>query len=497
MKDLKERTIRGGLAKFVSQASNSLLRVGSLIVLARLLQPVDFGLVGMVTAITGVLSLFKEFGLSTATVQRETITDDELSTLFWINMLVGIVLTVGSVAIAPFVAWFYREPRLFKVMVVLASGFFFNAAGVQHSALLQRQMRFIALSMIEIVSLVVSSIASILMALGGYGYWALVAWSVSLPVASTILTWIEAGWIPGRPRRHAGINSMMRFGGTLTLNSLVVYIAYNLDKVLLGRFWGAQALGVYGRAYQLVNLPTQNLNAAAGGVAFPVLSRLQGDPQRLRSYFLKSYALVLALTVPVTLVCALFADDLILVMLGPKWNEAVPLFRFLAPTILVFALINPPGWLLMAVGMVGRSLKIALAIAPLAIIGYVVGLPYGSRGVAMGYSIAMTLWVVPHLLWSFHGTVVSFRDAVVVASRPLVAGVVGAVLAWGALIVVGSPQSAVARLLVGGTVAVAGYALVLLFAMKQTPLYLDVLRSLRPTGVRSHISATISEEVVR
>jgi PST family polysaccharide transporter len=446
----------------------------------------------MVTAITGVLGLFKEFGLSTATVQRAAVSDEQISTLFWINLVVGAVLCLASLAIAPFVAAFYHEPRLFAVMTVLAFGFLFNAAGVQHSALLQRQMRFIASATIEILSLVISSGVSVAMALRGYGYWALVAWSVTLPLVSTLLTWIQVGWIPGRPRVFTGIRSMMRFGGTVTLNSVVVYVAYNLDKVLLGRFWGAEAIGLYGRAYQLVSLPTENLNAAAGGVAFPVLARLQGDPQRLRSCFLKTYSLVLALTVPVTLACALFADDLILVLLGSKWNDAVPLFRLLAPTILTFALINPPGWLLLALGMVGRSLRIALAIAPLAITGYVIGLPYGPKGVALGYSVAMMLWVVPHLLWAFHGTVVSFRDAALVVSRPLVSGMVGASLAFGVLFVAGPALSPVARLLLGGSVLVGGYALVLLFALGQKALYLDVIRGLRPSS-----SAGSSENKIR
>src|SRR4029077_10195374 len=148
--------------------------------------------------------------------------------------------------------------------------------------------------------------------------------------------WLTAGWIPNRPQRRTGIRSMMLFGGALTLNGLVAYVAYNADKVLIGRFWGVDAIGIYGRAYQLINIPTDNLNSAVGEVAFSALSRLQDDPSRLKSYFLKGYSVVLALTLPITIACALFADDIILAILGPKWKEAVVLFRFLAPTILVF-----------------------------------------------------------------------------------------------------------------------------------------------------------------
>ena len=160
---------------------------------------------------------------------------------------------------------------------------------------------------------------------------------------------------------------MMHFGGTLTLNGLVAYVAYNAEKVMIGRFWGADAIGIYGRAYQLVNIPTDNLNSAVGEVAFSALSRLQDDPIRFRSYFLKGFSLVLGLTLPITIACALFADDVVFVLLGPKWNDAAAIVRLLAPTIAIFAIINPLGWLIYSIGLVARNLKIALVFAPIMI----------------------------------------------------------------------------------------------------------------------------------
>src|SRR6266436_9960781 len=354
MKDLKDRIIRGGFAKVCSQAANLLLRMGSLMVLGRLLSPKEFGLVGMVTAIVGVLNLFKDFGLSTATIQRTSVTEQQTSTLFWINIAVGTILGLLSLAIAPAVAAFYHEPRLIGVTAVLGAGFLFNAAGVQHSALLQRQMRFTTTAAIDIFSLTISIAVGIGMALKGFGYWSLVGMTVTSPLICTICVWLATRWVPGMPRRRVGIRSMMRFGGTITLNGLVVYVAYNMEKVLLGRYWGADVVGIYGRAYKLTSIPTDNLNSAIGGVAFSALSRVQDDPQRLKSYFLKGYSLVLALTLPITIVCTLFANDAILVLLGPKWKEAIPIFRLLAPTILIFAMINPFSWLLFSIGLVGR-----------------------------------------------------------------------------------------------------------------------------------------------
>jgi O-antigen/teichoic acid export membrane protein len=483
MKDLKERTIRGGSARIFAQAASFGLRVGSLMMLARLLNPKDFGLVGMVTAFTGVLFLLKDFGLSAASVQRESVTEEQTSTLFWINLLVGGILSIIAVALAPAVGTFYHEPRLLWVTCVVAIGFLFNGAGIQHSALLQRQMRFTALASIDILSLIISNAIAIGMAKAGYGYWALVAMTFSLPVTTTIALWLTTRWVPGLPRRGVGIRSMMRFGGTMTLNGLVMYAATNFEKVLLGRFWGAEAIGIYGRAYQLIRIPTDNLNSAIGEVAFAALSRLQHDPDRLKRYFLKGYSLVVALTLPITIACALFADDMIVVLLGPKWKDAAPIFRLLAPTILVFAVANPLGWLLNSLGLVGRGLKIALVFAPFMIAGCIIGLPYGPRGVALAYSAVMTLWVVPFVAWAVHGTVVSVWDILLALSRPLGSSIVAASLTYGIEVTYCSKLSSTPRLIIETAILLCTYTVMLVFVAGQKSVYTDILRGLK--GPRS------------
>jgi PST family polysaccharide transporter len=479
MKDLKEKVIRGGFAKLCSQGANFALRIGSLMVLARLLDPKDFGLVGMVTAFTGVLNLFRDFGLSAATVQRVDVTEEQISTLFWINVLVGVILAVVLMALAPVVVVFYHEPRLRWVTICLATAFIFNGAGVQHSSLLERQMRYTSLAVIEIICLTVSTCVGIAMAAAGFKYWALVAATVSAPLLSTICLWITTGWIPSRPRLGIGLRSLMRFGGAVTSISVLMYTAYNFEKVLLGRYWGADAVGIYGRAYQLSNIPTDNLNSTLGGVAFSALSRVQNDPVRFRNYFLKGYSLILALTIPITIAVALFAPDLISVLLGPKWKDAAEIFRLLAPTILVFALINPVGWLIFSLGMVGRSLKASLIFAPVVIGAYLLGLPHGPKGVAFAYSAVMMLWAIPLTAWGVYGTPVSFRDIAVEASRPLLSGIVAAALAFTVQSLVGQSLTPLLRLILGGSVVLGAHIGILLYLMGQKTLYLDLFRALR------------------
>ena len=477
-RDLKKKTARGALVSGFGQGASFILRMGSMVVLARLLAPGDFGLVGMATACTGFLSVVQDAGLSMATIQRASITRAQTSTLFWINLAVGGMLAGLCVAIAPILSAFYHQPRLFWVTVVIGAGFVFSGAAAQHRAMLQRDMRFAALTAIDVGSLFVSIGLGIGMAAAGEGYWALVGMIVCVPVVSVLGVWMAGRWIPGPPQRGAGVRSMLKYGGTLTLNSVVVYLAYNADKVLLGRFWGAETLGIYGRAYTLINLPTSNLNSTVGLVAIPALSRVQNDPERLKSYFLKGYGLVLSLVIPITVGCALFAEDITRVFLGPKWGAVAPVFRLLAPTILAFALINPFGWLLMATGRVARSLKIALLIAPLVILGYLAGLRYGANGVAAGFSVMTVLLVVPVIFWSTRGTSITAIDALGVVLRPFLSILLGAGVALGSWTFVRFLDPPLLRLVVANTILFGVYILTLWFVMGEKTAYLSLFEEI-------------------
>jgi PST family polysaccharide transporter len=479
MNELKQKTLRGGVARILNLAAASLIRLLSVTTLARLLSPEDFGLVGMVTAFTGMLALFRDFGLSSASVQRETVTEDQKSTLFWVNLAIGTALSIAAFAMAPLVASFYHEPRLISVTAVLSIAFLINSAGVQHGSLLQRDMRFTTLSVINTLSASLSLAVGIFGALAGYSYWSLVAMTLASSLIGTIGVWLATAWVPRLPRRRAGLRSMLNFGTTVTANSILIYVATNFEKVLLGRFWGADAIGIYGRAYQLSNLSTDNLNSSVGEVAFAALSRLQGEPTRLRSYFLKGYSLVVSLTLPITIVSALFAQDVVLALLGPKWEGAIPVFRLLSPTILVFAIVNPLAWLLYSLGKVVRLLQMALVITPILIGSYIMAIPYGPKGVAFAYSTVMVLWIVPTLLWGLKGMPVSARDFLSSASRPFIASVIAGAFALTACFFWNQIPSALARLVLESIVFFGAYLGILLFPMGQKEQYLDLFRSLK------------------
>jgi O-antigen/teichoic acid export membrane protein len=167
------------------------------------------------------------------------------------------------------------------------------------------------------------------------------------------------------------------------------------------------------------------------------------------------------------------------VVLGPKWKGAIPIFRLLAPTMLIFAMINPLSWLLFSIGKVGRSLKVALVLTPLVIGGYVLGLPYGPKGVAFGYSAVLILWVVPHIAWCVHGTAISLRDILLAVTRPLVSGIIAAAMAIGLLHFCSNLLGPLPRLALGCSVLAGAYVLLLLYVMGEKKFYLDLLRGLK------------------
>jgi O-antigen/teichoic acid export membrane protein len=476
--ELKGKSVRGGAITVVGQALSFALQMGSTVVLARLLSPTDYGLQGMVYTLTGFFNLFKDAGLSVASVQRETLTHPQASTLFWINASVGALLATAVASLSPLLVVFYKEPRLLWVTVASASGFLFSGLAVQHRALLNRAMRFATITKIDMGSMVFSFAVGILMAIGGLGYWALVGQAVSQPVYSVVALWVALPWRPGRPARGTGIRSMIRYGSTHTLNSFVVYLAYNTEKILLGRFWGVQQLGIYGRAYSLANLPVQQLIGSAGAVALPILSRMQGDLQRMRRSFLKSLSLVVSLIIPAVIVCSIFADEIIAALLGPKWIGVAPVVRLLTPTVLVFALINPLAWFLQATGRVGRSLNMSFLIAPAVILGILCGLPYGTTGVACGYSAAMVLLIVPCVAWAKHGTGISTKDYWGAVKPPLIAGVGAVVAGLTAKLAFQNTLGPFLLLGLGCALSFAVYALLLLFVLDQKTMYADLLTHL-------------------
>jgi Membrane protein involved in the export of O-antigen and teichoic acid len=397
--DLKGRTISGGFITIASQGTQFLLNLASIMVLARLLTPRDFGLYAMVTTIMGFLWIFQDVGLSMATVQRHEITQAQVSNLFWVNVGVGGVTTLVVAALAPVVAWFYREPRLVGVTLVLSSSFLLASSAVQHIALFNRQMRFGVIAMINIVSPLAGYLTGVGMALLGYGYWALVGASVTQVALKLVLAWLISGWRPKLPSRNTQTRHLLTFGANITAGSLICSLARGADTLLIGRFFGAAAVGLYSRAAILLIRPLDHLTIPMNAVLIPALSRIQTEPERYRRTFLRVYeAMALVSFLSTGLLLAL-ASPLTLVVLGPKWEQAAPIFAGFSVAALYIPLAGASTWLFQTQGRGKDWLINSVLCSCITVASFVAGLPFGPVGVAIAYSIAGLFIGVPILFY--------------------------------------------------------------------------------------------------
>ncbi|MDQ6652350.1 MAG: lipopolysaccharide biosynthesis protein [Acidobacteriota bacterium] len=393
------RTARGGLVTMVAHGLKFAISIVATAILARLLSPQDYGLIGMVAVATNFVTMFKDMGLSLATIQRAEISYDQISTLFWVNVTLSIFIMLLMMVLAPGIAWFYGEPRLTMITIVTATGFVLGGLAVQHEALLKRQMRFFAMSAIAFASMTLGYVVGIVLAWYGVRYWALVFSQLMLLAVNTTGVWIACRWRPGKPKRDAGVRSMLTFGGDVTGYSLINYFSRNADSLLIGRRWGSQQLGLYNKASQLLSLPTDQINEPLNAVTIPALSRLVNSPERYRQAYLRIMEKVIMLTMPAVALMMVTADWLVYLVLGRQWGETAPILIFMGIAGLFQPVMNTGGWLLVTQGRTRHMLYWSMINAPIAILSVVAGLRYGALGVAASYSAARLLVANPLFFW--------------------------------------------------------------------------------------------------
>jgi PST family polysaccharide transporter len=421
--DLKTRSVRGGATTMVAQGLTYVIDLAGLVVLARLLAPQDFGLLAMVTAVMGFLAMFKDAGLPTATLQRATIDEHQVSALFWINAALSLVLAILVAAISGPVAWFYGDARLQSIMLVLGVSFVFMGLEAQHAALLRRRMRFGALAWSRTLAQASGTAAAVAAAWAGFGYWALVVRGLVTPLVSMLAVWMAMPWLPGAPWKARGARSLVQFGGYVTAFSAVNHLGRNLDDILIGRFFGGAALGLYSKAYALLLMPINMINGPISGVALPALCRLRDDPARLRHYYARALTMVVTLSMPVVTCLAALTTPFVAVVLGERWTEVGELFRILAIPAFVGTFNVASGWVFVAMGRVREQLIAGTVNSSVNAVAIVIGLSWGVEGVAWALATTSILKRLPTLAYCYRDTPFRLRDLGDVLWRPALAAI--------------------------------------------------------------------------
>jgi PST family polysaccharide transporter len=329
----------------------------------------------------------------------------------------------------------------------------------------------------------VSVIIAIVLAFRGASYWALVAMYISETLVKAALTMTGANWLPRLPRRGTGIRDMVKFGIDVSGFNLLTYIGRNADNILIGRFLGAAATGIYSKAYSILMMPLIHVNAPLNSVAIPVLSRLQNDEKRYKEFYYRAVAIVAYLTGPLVVLLAVVAEPLVLTVLGRQWREAAEVFQLLAGAALVQPLLYTCGWIWLSMGRTRDLFRWSLITAPATTLSFVAGLPWGVKGVAFCYMVCSILLLPVGLLWAFRGTELRVRQLIRVVWRPYwIASLVFIVSSLGMRYLrTGSPLVDLVSICgVSGAAAIA-------FALVQPGVRSDVLgivklvrRSLRP-----------------
>jgi O-antigen/teichoic acid export membrane protein len=405
--NLRGRAIRGGMVTLASQGGRMALQLLSTMVLARLIAPDEFGFFAMATAITGFVSLFREMGLSAATVQRQEVSHGQISVLFWINVTMGLLISLVMFLLARPIAWFYGASDLANLVRVLSLGPAVGGLAVQHGALLERQMRFGTRATINFGSALGAAVVAIALARWGAGYWALAAMTLTEECISAAGRWWACRWRPGVPRRGTKVRAMVHFGRNLVGFNVINYLARNLDNVLVGRFAGAEALGFYSRAYGLLMMPLSQLNAPAAAVAVPALSRLIDSPERYRRAYCSLIEKIQMISVPAIATLIVCADWVVVLFLGPRWHRVAVIYALLGFAGILQPLANSMGWLFISQGRTMEMFRWSVIGGGLTIASFVVGLPWGAVGVAAALGLTGPLVISPLLFWyvSRHGPV--------------------------------------------------------------------------------------------
>ncbi len=394
---LGDQAARGAGVTLGAQLLRAGLQVVALVVLARLLEPRDFGLVAMVTAVIGVAEVLRDFGLSSAAIAARDVTRAERDNLFWVNTGLGLACGVLATAATPLVVALYDEPRLATVVPVLAAVFLVSGANTQYRADLSRRLRFRALAAADIAAQVLAMAVAIGLALAGAGLWAVVGQQVTAATVLLLVNVVSARWLPGRYRRDVPLRRFFRFGGALLGTQSISYLTKNVDNVALGAVWGASVLGVYSRAYQLLMMPLNQVNAPLTRVALPVLSRVRDDGPTYRRYLSRAQLVGCYVTATGFAVGAGLAEPLVALLFGPRWSAVAPVFAVLALGGIFRAVSQLAYWMYLSQDLTGAQLKQFLVTRPLMVLVIVAGTPWGAVGVAAGHSVAYALYWVASL----------------------------------------------------------------------------------------------------
>ena len=430
----------------------------------------------MVIVFSSLVLIFADVALGAALVQREHLTEVDRSTVFWTSAALGLSFTLIGVAVSGPLAAFYGEPKVRPLFVVLSLSFLVTALGTTQSALLNRELEFKSLELRLMGAAAAGGVAGIVVAALGYGAWAIIFQQFTIAVVSTVLLWAVSPWRPRLVFSRASLRDLGGFSANVFGTRLLFYVNRNADNMLIGRYLGASALGAYAVAYNVMLAPLSRIVAPIVELLFPAFARIQADTDRMTQMWIRANRLVAAITVPAMLGLIVAADEFVAVVLGGRWDAAVPIVRILAWVGLLQSLQRLNSSILQARDRTRTLLWYSVVAVVASLVAFIVGLNWGIVGVAAAYAVSST-FVEPYYAWlTARAAGISLWSLVAPLRGVLEASVAMtlAVLAADVLL----PESAPAGVRLAALVAV-GAATYLPLLVWRAPAVLADVRSLR------------------
>lgn len=449
---LKQRAISAGRWTTASAVIRAALMIAQLALLARLLDPADFGLMAVTTAILAVVTLFADFGVNRLIMHRPDLSPETLRSLYWANLLAATLLALLLIALSRVVAGIYDEPQLAGVLAWSALAFPLSAIGSQFRTLAAGGMRFGALARNEVISALAGFSAAVWFALAGFGVYALVAAALVASATGSLLAWLwlSAGHRPGWRITLRGLRQYYGFSGYVVGESLLSALNRELDLFLGGVLAGPAAMGVYSLPRDLcLRVANTVVNPVITRIGIPVMAKVQGDVAQLRRVYLESLRMTSSVNFPLYVLIGFFAEEVVSVLYGARWHESVFYLQVLAGWGLLRSIGNPVGSLVIAVGGARRAFAWNLALLLLTPVALWIGMSAGGLpGLALGMLAVQVAVLVP--MWRF--LVVPYcgadgPDYLRSLVGPLLMAVLSGLLA---VVVVGAIASAPLRLALGG-----------------------------------------------
>ena len=389
------RTFKAVIWSGASQITGLVLQIGIGAVLARLLFPKDFGLLGMVAVFAGFVGMFQELGLGAAIVQRKDITEKHLSSVFLLNIFAGLILSLIMIGLAPGIAYFYNEKRLALIAMILGTRFFLSSFGIIQRTLFTKQLEFKKLAIVDIVSEAIAGIIAIFLALKGLGVWSLVVQALVSSIVSVFILWFWSQWRPSLTFCWKSLKELFGYGLNLMGFRFVNYFSRNLDNLLIGKFLGAASLGFYGKAYNLMLMPIQNISWTISRALFPAFSIIQDDLPKVREKYLQTNKYISMITFPMMMGLLVLAPETIRILFGHKWENSIILLQILCPVGMLQSISTSVGTIYMSQGRTDVQLKWSIFASIITVLAFAIGIRWGVVGVAIAYFISSYALVLP------------------------------------------------------------------------------------------------------